>query len=165
MEESGGTAEAAPSGGRRTRRGRNEDRKKRAAAEPQPSAATGARPAPPLPDQFSEWRKTSQDSTSGARHAKGDKVRAMHLASTAGPAKSPGWFPGKIKKVNADGTYDIHYDDGDNEKNVLAKFITVPKVATPPPPPPPEPEPEPEAPRSRRSTRRPPAGGAAAAAG
>ena len=33
-------------------------------------------------------------------------------------------FPGKIKKANKDGTYNIKYDDGDSEKNVPANKIT-----------------------------------------
>ena len=33
------------------------------------------------------------------------------------------WFSGKISHVNADGTYDLIYDDGDAEKGVRAKFI------------------------------------------
>ena len=28
------------------------------------------------------------------------------------------WYKGKITKQNADGTYDIVYDDGDSESNV-----------------------------------------------
>ncbi|KAG1696420.1 hypothetical protein DVH05_018552 [Phytophthora capsici] len=32
-------------------------------------------------------------------------------------------FPGKIKRVNSDGTYDIRYEDGDEEKRVKAENI------------------------------------------
>jgi hypothetical protein len=31
------------------------------------------------------------------------------------------FFDGKVKKVNSDGTYDIQYDDGDEEKGVKAE--------------------------------------------
>ena len=33
------------------------------------------------------------------------------------------WFPGTIAAVNADGTYDVHYDDGDVEHGVGAALI------------------------------------------
>jgi hypothetical protein len=33
------------------------------------------------------------------------------------------WFPGVILAENSDGTYDIHYDDGDEEKHVNEKLI------------------------------------------
>jgi len=33
------------------------------------------------------------------------------------------WFKGKIKKVNADGTFDIRYEDGDNEFSVDPEHV------------------------------------------
>lgn len=33
------------------------------------------------------------------------------------------WYPGKISRVNGDGTYDITYDDGDHEKAVPRMLI------------------------------------------
>ena len=33
------------------------------------------------------------------------------------------WFPGTIKTVNADGSYDIDYADGDKETKVIAEFV------------------------------------------
>ena len=33
------------------------------------------------------------------------------------------WFPGTIKAVNADGSYDIDYADGDKETKVIAEFV------------------------------------------
>ena len=33
------------------------------------------------------------------------------------------WFPGKIAKLNDNGTYDIRYDDGDSEKGVKADMV------------------------------------------
>ena len=35
------------------------------------------------------------------------------------------WFPGTIKTINADGTYDIDYADGDKETKVIAEFVRV----------------------------------------
>jgi len=53
----------------------------------------------------------------------GQLVKAMYLASTAGTAKSPGWWPGTVVAAHRDGTYDVDYNDGDEEKQVLSKFI------------------------------------------
>ena len=36
------------------------------------------------------------------------------------------WYPGKIQKKNEDGTFDIYYDDGEQEKNVVAEFVRNP---------------------------------------
>jgi hypothetical protein len=53
----------------------------------------------------------------------GQKVTAKYLATSAG-ARCPGdWFQGTISKVNADGTYNILYADGDKENAVQAKFV------------------------------------------
>lgn len=40
------------------------------------------------------------------------------------------YYPGRIHKKNDDGTFNIHYDDGDKESHVLAAFI---RKAKPPP--------------------------------
>ena len=39
----------------------------------------------------------------------GDKVEALYKG------KGTKWFSGIVKSVNRDGTYEIRYDDGDNE--------------------------------------------------
>ena len=39
----------------------------------------------------------------------GDKVEALYKG------KGTKWFSGVVKRVNRDGTYEIRYDDGDNE--------------------------------------------------
>lgn len=33
------------------------------------------------------------------------------------------WFKGKVQRVNRDGTYDIEYEDGDNERDVAADMV------------------------------------------
>ena len=43
----------------------------------------------------------------------GDKVEALYKG------KGTKWFSGVVKRVNRDGTYEIRYDDGDNEVNIL----------------------------------------------
>ena len=43
----------------------------------------------------------------------GDKVEALYKG------KGTKWFSGVVKRVNRDGTYEIRYDDGDNEVSNL----------------------------------------------
>ena len=33
------------------------------------------------------------------------------------------WYPGTVKAVNADGTYQIAYDDGDEEDSVAPEYV------------------------------------------
>ena len=46
----------------------------------------------------------------------GDKVEALYKG------KGTKWFSGVVKRVNRDGTYEIRYDDGDNEVNYDTYF-------------------------------------------
>jgi hypothetical protein len=39
------------------------------------------------------------------------------------------WYPAKISKVNDDGTYDVHYDDGTKEKKYPLKKLRPRKVS------------------------------------
>ncbi len=50
----------------------------------------------------------------------GDRIEARYRGLSARH------YPGKITKVNEDGTYDILYDDGDSERNAKAEHIRVP---------------------------------------
>lgn len=52
----------------------------------------------------------------------GDKVEARYKGKLK-------YYPGTATRVNADGTYDIHYNDGDHEFAVQAAFV---RPATPP---------------------------------
>lgn len=55
----------------------------------------------------------------------GDRVMGAYLGARGGHGH---WYPGKISKVNKDGTYTIAYNDGDIEDKVPADRIK--KVAT-----------------------------------
>lgn len=46
----------------------------------------------------------------------GDKIEANYQGKSK-------WYPGKISNINGNNTYNIDYDDGDNEENVLLKNI------------------------------------------
>ena len=63
----------------------------------------------------------SPAASAAATYAEGDRVssapgRAMH-------GRQAKWFPARIDAVNEDGTYDLVYEDGDEEDGVAAKFI------------------------------------------
>ena len=40
------------------------------------------------------------------------------------------WYPGKLAKVNGDGTYDITYSDGDSERGVIAEYTRTANQST-----------------------------------
>jgi superfamily II DNA or RNA helicase len=53
----------------------------------------------------------------------GAQIKAKYMATSAG-VRAPGdWFAGKIVKVNADGTFNIRYEDGETENAVVARYI------------------------------------------
>jgi hypothetical protein len=54
--------------------------------------------------------------------AKGDRVSAQWTNGS--------WYPGKISAVNADGTYDIAYDDGDRSKSLPASKVRKAKAGS-----------------------------------
>ena len=49
-------------------------------------------------------------------YQKGDKVEAKYQGKSK-------WYPGSISRVNANGTFDILYDDGDTESGVRESLI------------------------------------------
>lgn len=71
--------------------------------------------------KYIEMPKDSKESpsktkASPSRLEVGDAVQARYKKGTK-------WFPGKIKSVHSDGTYDVRYDDGDIETRVVAAHI------------------------------------------
>ena len=61
----------------------------------------------------SDGRQLVEDETVSGKSAfkLGDKVEAKFKGGVK-------WFSGRISSVNRDGTYDVRYDDGDEEQNV-----------------------------------------------
>ena len=78
----------------------------------------------------------------------GDRVEARYRAGTTPavllPTGEAGWYPGEVVDVRVDvsgaATYDIQYDDGDFDENLLGRYVREPckpaRGALPPPPPP-----------------------------
>ena len=56
------------------------------------------------------------DSDAEESYKMGDKVEARFKGGTR-------WHPGRIANVNRDGTYDVRYDDGDEERRVESRMI------------------------------------------
>ena len=76
----------------------------------------------------------------------GRRVKARFQAQALGPALTK-WYAGEITACHTDGTFDVHYDDGDHEAHVPLKYIkhtpTLPPAPPPPPPSAPVPAPVP----------------------
>eukprot|EP00903_Cladosiphon_okamuranus_P008645 g8289.t1 len=49
-------------------------------------------------------------------HRVGDEIEARYKRGRK-------WYPGKVRAVNLDGSYDVRYQDGDFERNVEASFV------------------------------------------
>ena len=58
----------------------------------------------------------AMDSDADESYKMGDKVEARFKGGTR-------WHPGRIDNVNHDGTYDMRYDDGDEERRVESRMI------------------------------------------
>ena len=95
----------------------------------------------PLPDGANEEPPARNGTREAAavKHGRalelGQRVRARFLASSQGPSIAKTWYPGVITATNVDGTYDIRYDDKDEEADVLSEFVQpLPEGASEEPP-------------------------------
>jgi len=52
----------------------------------------------------------------------GDRVLARYMASRQGPHGTK-WFRGQVAAIHSNGTYEITFEDGDSETNVLPKYV------------------------------------------
>ena len=59
----------------------------------------------------------------------GSRVAARFRASdpTLSASLCPNWYEGRVVELTEDGTFRIHYDDGDKEDGVLPRFMRPPK--------------------------------------
>jgi cytidine deaminase len=73
---------------------------------------------------LAEYVKLASSSSSSKKAAdvaelvlrEGDKIEARYRGRER-------YFPGTIRRVNRDGTYDVNYDDGEKELSVLATYV------------------------------------------
>ena len=63
----------------------------------------------------------SDDDRRGGGARVGDKVEARYRGRSK-------YYPGKISRVHSDGTFDIDYDDGEQETRVLEEYVKKTKV-------------------------------------
>ena len=49
---------------------------------------------------------------------RGDRIEGQYKGRVGGK-----WYPGKISRINADGTYEIAYDDGGRDSRLRARFV------------------------------------------
>jgi hypothetical protein len=58
------------------------------------------------------------------KYSVGDKVQVRYLASSEGSAKRPAWYDATVRAADASsGTYDVDFDDGDEERGVTPANI------------------------------------------
>ena len=60
----------------------------------------------------------SKNPKRGRKLREGDKVEARFRGTSSGKI-----FPGKVRRVNSDGTLDIAYEDGDSDKRIKEKYV------------------------------------------
>lgn len=60
--------------------------------------------------------ESDPDSSAPRSYRVGDDVEARYK-------RGQKWYPGVVRSVNRDGTYDIRYNDGDNEQDVVSRMI------------------------------------------
>ena len=81
-----------------------------AASDPAAAAATAATAATAAAIAFLTSSSSSSSSSSPRRPALGERVEAQY-----GTDADEAWFVGRVMAVNAEGTCDVHYEDGDKE--------------------------------------------------
>ncbi|CAK4665469.1 unnamed protein product [Aphanomyces euteiches] len=77
-------------------------------------------------EKSSPKRKPSDDTSDeeNKRFKEGEKIEALHKGKTK-------YYPGVIARVRSNGTYDVDYDDGEKEKEVVAKYIRSKQSSSP----------------------------------
>ena len=94
-------------------------------------------PATSAPARASSSLASSSRASSSASFifSIGARVEGRNLASTLG-AFGTKWYPAVIHNTHADGSYDLHYDDGEDECHVAPHYVRVPKTKAGQAPPP-----------------------------
>ncbi|CAK4457513.1 unnamed protein product [Aphanomyces euteiches] len=77
-------------------------------------------------EKSSPKRKPSDDTSDeeNKRFKEGEKIEALYKGKTK-------YYPGVIARVRSNGTYDVDYDDGEKEKEVVAKYIRSKQSSSP----------------------------------
>jgi len=90
------------------------------APAPAPAPATTAPTSPTSPTGYSDDAEDFEDDESDAEDEAAIGVGVQVEARFGGEED---WYPGSVKAVNGDGTYQIAYDDGDEEDSVAPEYV------------------------------------------
>ena len=93
---------------------------------PVPKPAPPPKPMEALPlmePERASGRTAAKPSTNAKTFKVGDRVEGFFDGTD--------WYPGKVTKLNGDGSYNVQYDDGDSEQGVFPDFLK-PLSAAPP---------------------------------
>ena len=94
-------------------------------AAPAPPAPAAPAPAPTEPTSPTSPTGYSDDAEDFEDESDDDNEEAIGVGVQV-EARFGGeedWYPGSVKAVNADGTYQIAYDDGDEEDSVAPEYV------------------------------------------
>jgi len=90
-----------------------------AAPAPAPAPAPTEPTSPTSPTGYSDDAEDFEDDESDAEEA----AIGVGVPVEARFGGEEDWYPGTVKAVNADGTYQIAYDDGDEEDSVAPEYV------------------------------------------
>ena len=92
-------------------------------AAPAPEAPAPAPPAPTSPTSPTGYSDDAEDFEDDESDAEDEAAIGVGVQVEARFGGEEDWYPGTVKAVNADGTYQIAYDDGDEEDSVAPEYV------------------------------------------
>ena len=94
-----------------------------------PGAAAAPAPAPTSPTSPTGYSDDAEDFEDESDDDNEETIGAG-AAVEARFGGEEDWYPGSVKAVNADGTYQIAYDDGDEEDSVAPEYVRLRPAAS-----------------------------------
>jgi hypothetical protein len=94
-----------------------------AAPAPEAPAPAPAPPAPTSPTSPTGYSDDAEDFEDDESDAEDEAAIGVGVQVEARFGGEEDWYPGTVKAVNADGTYQIAYDDGDEEDSVAPEYV------------------------------------------
>ena len=90
---------------------------------PAPAPAPPAPPAPTSPTSPTGYSDDAEDFEDDESDAEDEAAIGVGVQVEARFGGEEDWYPGSVKAVNGDGTYQIAYDDGDEEDSVAPEYV------------------------------------------
>ena len=94
-----------------------------APAPPAPAAPAPAPTEPTSPTSPTGYSDDAEDFEDDESDAEDEAAIGVGVQVEARFGGEEDWYPGTVKAVNADGTYQIAYDDGDEEDSVAPEYV------------------------------------------